>query len=39
MTEQQNIAGDVIKDQVGDGFLDIVKVLKGYCKIVIFPGS
>jgi len=36
---QKNIAGYFIKDQVGDGFLDIVKVLKGYWKIVLFSES
>jgi CheY-like chemotaxis protein len=36
---QKNIAGYFVKDQLGDGFLDIVKMLKGYWKIVLFPGS
>lgn len=34
---KKNIAGYFIKDQVGEGFLDIVKMLKGYWKIVHFP--
>ena len=36
---QLNLAGYFIKDQVGDGFLEIVKMLKGYWKIVLFPRS
>lgn len=36
---RKHIAGYFIKDQVGEGFLEIVKVLKGYWKIVIFPGE
>ncbi len=31
------IAGYFVKDQVGEEFLDIVKMLKGYWKIVLFP--
>jgi CheY-like chemotaxis protein len=34
---KKNIAGYFIKEQVGEGFLDIVKMLKGYWKIVHFP--
>jgi len=34
---EKNIAGYFVKEQVGDGFLDIVKMLKGYWKIVLFP--
>ena len=34
---KKNIAGYFVKDKVGDGFLDIVKVLNGYWKIVLFP--
>jgi len=34
---QKNIAGYFVKEQVGEGFLDIVKMLKGYWKIVHFP--
>ena len=36
---RKNIAGYFVKDQVGEGFLDIVKMLKGYWKIVLFPGN
>ena len=36
---RKHIAGYFVKDQVGEGFLDIVKMLKGYWKIVIFPGD
>ena len=36
---KKNIAGYFIKEQVGEGFLDIVKMLKGYWKIVHFPES
>ncbi len=36
---RKHIAGYFVKDQVGEGFLDIVKVLNGYWKIVIFPGE
>ncbi|SEL27250.1 Response regulator receiver domain-containing protein [Colwellia chukchiensis] len=34
---QKNIAGYFIKDQVGEEFLDIVKMLKGYWKIALLP--
>lgn len=36
---KKNIAGYFIKEQVGEGFLDIVNMLKGYWKIVHFPES
>lgn len=36
---KKNIAGYFVKEQVGEGFLDIVKMLKGYWKIVHFPES
>ena len=31
------IAGYFVKDQVGEEFLDIIKMLKGYWQIVLFP--
>lgn len=34
---KKNIAGYFVKERVGEGFLDIVKMLKGYWKIVHFP--
>lgn len=34
---KKNIAGYFVKEKVGDGFLDIINVLKGYWKIVLFP--
>ena len=34
---KKNIAGYFLKEQVSEGFLDIVKMLKGYWKIVHFP--
>jgi CheY-like chemotaxis protein len=34
---KKNIAGYFVKDQVGEEFFDIVKMLKGYWKIVLFP--
>lgn len=36
---KKHIAGYFVKEQVGEGFLDIVKMLKGYWKIVHFPES
>lgn len=36
---KKNIAGYFIKGQVGEGFLDIVKMLQGYWKIVHLPES
>ncbi len=36
---KKNIAGYFVKDQVGEEFLDIVKMLKGYWKIVLFPND
>ncbi|MBA6391321.1 response regulator [Colwellia sp. BRX10-3] len=34
---QKNIAGYFVKEEVGEGFLDIVAMLEGYWKIVHFP--
>lgn len=34
---KKHIAGYFVKEKVGDGFLDIINVLKGYWKIVLFP--
>lgn len=34
---KKNIAGYFLKENVGEEFLDIVKMLKGYWKIVLFP--
>jgi CheY-like chemotaxis protein len=34
---QKSIAGYFVKEDVGSDFLDIVKMLKGYWKIVLFP--
>ena len=34
---KKNIAGYFIKEQVGEEFLDIAKMLKGYWKIVHLP--
>lgn len=34
---EKHIAGYFVKDEVGEEFLDIVKMLKGYWKIVLFP--
>lgn len=34
---KKNIAGYFVKEQVGEGFLDIVNLLQGYWKIVHFP--
>lgn len=34
---KKNIAGYFVKEQVGEGFLDIVNLLKGYWKIVHLP--
>ena len=31
------IAGYFVKDQVGEEFLDMIKMLKGYWQIVLFP--
>jgi|TARA_B110000091_G_C13797155_1_gene468414 CheY-like chemotaxis protein len=34
---KKNISGYFVKENVGEEFLDIVKMLKGYWKIVLFP--
>ncbi len=34
---QKNIAGYLVKDNVGEGFLDAVKLLDSYWRIVEFP--
>jgi len=36
---QKHIAGYFVKEDVGEGFLEIVNVLKGYWKIVYFPDN
>ncbi|MGB2739585.1 MAG: response regulator [Cognaticolwellia sp.] len=34
---KKQIAGYFVKNEVGEDFLDIVKLLRGYWKIVLFP--
>jgi CheY-like chemotaxis protein len=36
---KKQIAGYFVKNEVGEDFLDIVRLLKGYWKIVLFPES
>ena len=34
---KKHIAGYFVKDQVGEEFLDMIQMLKGYWQIVLFP--
>ena len=36
---KKQIAGYFVKNEVGEDFLEIVKLLRGYWKIVLFPES
>tara|TARA_R110000787_G_scaffold286214_2_gene403744 strand:+ start:99 stop:530 length:432 start_codon:yes stop_codon:yes gene_type:complete len=34
---KKNIAGYFVKDNVGEGFIELITLLKGYWKMILFP--